>query len=657
LINPKADMKLPTLIFFLCFFMACHLSIFAQDNADSIALVRALEQGEADSVILHHYNTVLRSYYYAYRLEEMLDKSSEMRALFEKKEYLPGIASALFYKASALELLGKGDEAIPLLDQSIEIYYSIKDTLLAAKPLLNKGVALQRKGESDLALEAYLKVYQIFSRYKEKNKLSRVLNNIAIIYRNQDKYDKALEAYEESLKLKKEINDSTGIAVTSMNIGIFYSYIDEMETALTYLHEAQSLYEELGATASIAECNGALGAIYYNLGCPQEAKEPLMKANAYYKQHPFPWSQSAVSFSLGSIALNEEDYLGAEKYFTESIAYSKEANRWGDRLEIYLKYSQAKYALGKNKEAYEALKIAYELQDSIKEERRLALTEESQAKFEVLQKEKALAINKLALEKSNLQRNSLIGGMILLLMLGIGLLLFFRQRIRIARQKAALQQQRIQQLEQEKQLAALNALVEGEEKERLRIATDLHDGMGGLLTAVKSHFTQLFNPPVKEGLFDKTSSLIDEACAEVRRIAHNMAPRALAISGLTGALEDLCVLLRQQGLDCELEILGLEEEKLQEQSVSIYRIIQELSNNVLKHASARHLLIQLFQKNNNLSILVEDDGKGFEYKEASTMNGLGLSSITSRVKILKGDIDWDSVIGEGTTVNISIPVG
>ena len=133
-------------------------------------------------------------------------------------------------------------------------------------------------------------------------------------------------------------------------------------------------------------------------------------------------------------------------------------------------------------------------------------------------------------------------------------------------------------------------------------------------------------------------------------------PRPLNVSGLTGAVEDLCILIKKQGLDCELEIIGLKEELLKKQMVNIYRIVQELCNNALKHANASSLFVQLFQKNDTLFILVEDDGKGFDFANASQQKSLGLFSVSSRVKAMNGEIHWDTNPGEGTAINIKLPI-
>ncbi len=316
--------------------------------------------------------------------------------------------------------------------------------------------------------------------------------------------------------------------------------------------------------------------------------------------------------------------------------------------------------MGKPADAYRSLSEAFAIRDTVVEQKRLALMEEMQTKFDVEKKDSDLKINQLNLIQRTLERNWLFVGAVLLFLLTLAIFFGLRSRIKankkIAAQKSALQQQQILQLEQEGKLTALSAMLEGQEQERSRIANDLHDGLGGLLTSVKLHFNTLDQATSEGVLFSKTNRLIDDACEEVRRISHNMMPRALALSGLQGALEDLARDLQKQGVLCDLEIIELDEPFDNVKSAMLYRIIQELANNTVKHAQADHLLLQLIHRDNTLTILAEDNGRGFDVQKALTQKGLGLSSINSRVRYLQGHIEWDSVPGSGTTVSIVLPV-
>lgn len=209
-------------------------------------------------------------------------------------------------------------------------------------------------------------------------------------------------------------------------------------------------------------------------------------------------------------------------------------------------------------------------------------------------------------------------------------------------------------------MLALNSMIEGQETERLRIAQDLHDGLGGLLTTVKAHFNAIereINAVKNLNVYDKTNELIDKACVEVRRIAHNMVPHSIQLSGLQGALEDLKHSIESRGLQCDLELHQLDKLELsQEKASMVYRIVQEVTNNAIKHSEASNIFLQLMYIENNLHITIEDNGKGFDINQVVNNKGMGLKSIDSRVKYLNGTVHYDSSPNHGTTVNIEVPV-
>ena len=278
-----------------------------------------------------------------------------------------------------------------------------------------------------------------------------------------------------------------------------------------------------------------------------------------------------------------------------------------------------------------------------------------QKEIEIQQQKTSIAENKLKLRTSYAM---LIGTGI------VGLLWFLflsnrsKQQKIIMEKEQQIQRQKIIQLEQENKVLSLNALIEGQELERLRIAQDLHDGLGGLLTTVKAHFNVIrkeMEQIEKLNVYAKTNELIDEACSEVRRIAHDMVPHSVKMTGLTGALENLKDGIIARGLNCDIDIHGFHNNMLSEQKSSmLYRILQELTTNVVKHAGASHIFIQIMAAADELQILVEDDGTGFDTNE-NNHKGLGLKSVQSRVEFLGGQWMIDSTPSHGTTVHIRLP--
>lgn len=634
--------------------------VFHTSQAQSDSLARVVQGAREDTTLVLNYRHLYRAYYAEDNVPAMLETAEKGLELSRRLNYIRGIDYFIYYKATALDILGRGTEAIPLYEEGIQVAYLRKDTMVAADYLINTGTAWQGLGELEKSLQYYLRAYDIYQRLQAREKLAKLLNNIAIIYRTQGKYERAEAIYKQSLSLKQELRDTIGIATAYQNLAALYGTTNRYEDAVAFQRKALEIYEQTGRLEDVSGCYSLLGQIYFNAGRLPEAKIELQKALTSYTVSPSVEYAPSTYQLLGMIALAEKSPLQAEQFLHKGLQVARQAGRREMMITLLTELSKAQNQLGKNGMAYLSLQEAFAIRDSVTEEKRLTLLEEMQARFDVAQKDNELKINQLSLDQRTRQRNGFLIAALLLTALVFAVFFILRSRIRInkkiASQESAIQQQTIRQLEQENKLTALQSMIEGQEKERSRIAFDLHDSLGGLLTAVKSHFSALRGPAAGASLYDKTDTLIDEACVEVRRISHNLMPRALALSGLKGALEDLSHDLEKQGLHCDLETQGLETPLPDAQAVTIYRIVQELCNNVVKHADARHLLLQLIRRDDMLLIVAEDDGKGFDPEQAMQKKSLGLSSITSRVQFLQGTIDWDSVAGEGTTVGISIPL-
>jgi signal transduction histidine kinase len=230
------------------------------------------------------------------------------------------------------------------------------------------------------------------------------------------------------------------------------------------------------------------------------------------------------------------------------------------------------------------------------------------------------------------------------------------------KQKQKLHEQRIIQLEAEKQLSATEAVLKGEEQERTRLAKDLHDGLGGMLSGIKFSLNtmkeNLIMTPDNAQAFERSIDMLDSSIQEMRRVAHNLMPETLLKYGLDTALKDFCSYINGSGvLKVNYQSFGMEKIQLEESvSVSVYRIIQELVNNILKHANAKFTLVQLTFSNDTLLIDVEDDGKGFELTMPDKQKGIGWKNIYSRLEYLNGKLDVQSQPGKGTSIHIEIKI-
>jgi two-component system NarL family sensor kinase len=642
----------------LLLLLICFGSTLRSQSIDSLRnVVASLPEDTNKVMALHH---LYLAFYKADKQPEMLETAEAGLALSQKLEFDSGLDKFHFNKATVYDIMGKGREAIPIFEAGIQIAQRLGEQKAVANYHLNIGAAYYTLGDLDKALHNFLAAYDIFKNLNLQKNLSKVLNNIGIVYRTQGKRDRAEEIYKESLAIKQVLKDTIGMAASYQNLAAVLSTSDREVETIDYLNKALTIYEKNGMASDAAACYSLLGQIYVNFDKLKEAKSASLRAKAFYDKNISAANSSNVYRILGSIAFLEKKFAESESYFLESAKWARQFGQQDRLWDILNELSKTQAQLGKGAAAYTTLREAFSIRDTVVEQNRLSLMEEMQTKFDVTQKDSELKINQLSLQQRTLERNWFIAGACLLGLLSVVIFFGLRSRIqankKIAAQESALQRQQIVQLEQETKLTALSAMIEGQEKERSRIAADLHDGLGGLLTSVKSHFNALQKPAGTSQLLSKTNQLLDDACGEVRRISHNMMPRALTLSGLPGALEDLAQDLEKQGVRCQLEIHGMDTPLEPTTSVTLYRIIQELTNNVVKHAQADHLLLQLIRREDTLTIIAEDNGKGFDVQQAKMKKGLGLSSIESRVKFLQGTIEWDSVLGEGTVVSCKFQV-
>jgi signal transduction histidine kinase len=278
-------------------------------------------------------------------------------------------------------------------------------------------------------------------------------------------------------------------------------------------------------------------------------------------------------------------------------------------------------------------------------------SEQKEAEIRTLSAEKQAQILKIR-QKNTL--NLALAGVILVTIV-IAFLLYKNHK-----NKQKLQAQRIVELETEKQLSATQALLQGQEDERSRMAKELHDGLGGLLSGVKINLNNMQKRIIiteEDGIaFEKSVALLDQSISELRRVAHNMMPESILKFGLDGAIKEFLQSIYSENLNIIYQSYHIEKGLNKQLDISVYRIIQELVNNAIKHSNAAEILVQIRKDDQLLLIDVEDNGKGFGYNPDSKKSGMGLAGITSRVNYWKGSLNIESDKSSGTSVHIEIPV-
>jgi two-component system NarL family sensor kinase len=334
------------------------------------------------------------------------------------------------------------------------------------------------------------------------------------------------------------------------------------------------------------------------------------------------------------------------------------------RIAMHSQLADLYERVGRYREANRELQSMYAIRDSLHAVEIQNHVDSLNILFQTAQKEEQMQQQELQIARQKAQRRTLLFSLAGVVWFGAFLVLFFwnknRLTARIAAQESALQAQKINQLEQEKKLLAMSSMIEGQEAERKRIAQDLHDGLGGLLSTVKAQLNTIQHQVSKLesfGMYQKATDMIDDASSELRRITYNMMPSALTKLGLYAAVEDLADRLKHaHNINVDLQILGARKRLNETTEIMLYRIVQELCNNIVKHAQAANVLLQINDTGDELFLVVEDNGAGFRYDQTAGSKSVGLKSIESRVRFLNGELDISSTPGQGTCTTIQVPL-
>jgi signal transduction histidine kinase len=371
-------------------------------------------------------------------------------------------------------------------------------------------------------------------------------------------------------------------------------------------------------------------------------------------------------YKIGSNYSHLNNYSKATELLDSALGLAVQLKSKVLQNEILESLSSLEYKKGNYKRGFELIQENMLLSSDIFSEESQQQINFLDAKYQAQKREGEIRkledekrIKDIQISKRQQWIYSLLSIIALLLVLASFIQINYRNKRKLAEQDAKLKEKHIQQLEKEKQLLATQSVLQGEEAERGRLAKDLHDGLGGLLSGVKLSLTglkvnyALSDENVKK--FDHTLDLLDSSIKEMRRISHNMMPEALIKFGIKDALADFCSNLEKQ-IKINFNAYGTEKRINQDIEISLYRIAQELINNAIKHSQANELIVQLIVEDSRVNLTVQDNGKGFDTTILSTSKGAGIANIRSRVEAFNGRIDIYSEPGKGAEFIVEFKV-
>lgn len=556
---------------------------------------------------------------------------------------------ALLYLDSAVYYMMRGDH--PRRDINIGRTWAIAATVWRDKGDQKKGVEYSYK-----AIRQYEKIGAV-------EPLITTYVDLANLYKQMNEFEKEEECGRKALEAARKTGLNKDYFASYYCIGLALTMQNKYKKAAGYLDSAAVYYSEKYKYPLLTSYHLVRGLNDMNLAESLEQKDPARLDSAAWNMDRVIDLAEKNGDNFGRIQglLQKGRILMLKKKFPEAEALVMEAEKEikkgaeHSHLEILLDYQSRLYEeWGKDAKALAYYKEYKQLADSMASERNKQFSSQLEVEFETEKKETQIRLQQASIRQKNILNYVFAGSTVLVL-----LLTFFIYRT--YKQKRKLQQQRIQELETEKQLLATQSLLKGQEDERSRLAKDLHDGLGGLLSGVKLQLGSMKGNLIlteEHGrIFNNALIKLDESISEMRRVAHNMMPEALMNLGLQHALEDYCESLSaSQSFRIETAFYGLEQRLEPSVEVVVYRIVQELINNAVKHSGATNILAQVMRQNNHLTITVEDNGKGFEKTQLEKVKTAGLHNIQSRVNYLRGNMDIQSAPGKGTSVHIECPI-
>lgn len=561
----------------------------------------------------------------------------------------------------------RGDFAASAVYADTAIQYLEKDTSRYARINIaylynNLGGDNYKLGDYQTAIDQYIKAAGIFERHSRFGPLASVYNGLSTIYQELSQPEKVSEYDRKAITAAEKSGDKALIARRRLDYANSFYKQKKYTDAEAYLQKTEPLVKETHdviAQTLFYQIRGSI--LHYK----KQYKQAIADFSAAYElslENDDKYQQIALLDPLIKSLLDAGDMAEAkhlnDTLLNKSVLYQIKTGR----LNAYSNQVRW-FVLRKDYvNAYKFLDLKMMLLDSISSDeikKKVALMEVrykvagKNREIQSLQEEKE--IHELQLRQKNALNYILIGSTVSLLI--IALLIYHNYR-----QRQKLQQQRINELETEKQLTATEAILKGEEQERSRLAKDLHDGLGGMLSGIKYSLNNMkenmIMAPGDVQAFEHSIHMLDSSISEMRRVAHNLMPESLLKFGLDEALNDFC---REMGRNGMLKVIyqsfGLRDKSIDRGlSVTVYRVVQELLNNVVKHAEATRAIVQVSASETQLTITVEDDGKGMAADVWKAAQGIGWKNIRSRVDYHKGVVNMQSVPHKSTSVFIEFPI-
>jgi two-component system, NarL family, sensor kinase len=591
------------------------------------------------------------------------------------------------------------DSARVLAYKAIERFEKQQNEIAQIRYYNILGVSYLLQSDYNKALEYSFRSLQLSIKYNVGNQIANSNNNIGVVYATLGFNTEALTYLLKAKSLREQGQDSLFFARGQINIGIIYLRVEAFETAKTYLDMAYNMLQKLNEQTGIASASNSLGSYYRAVNMPDSAKyfiDQAIKIGTQVSDH------SIIANALlekGNLFSDLGEYKNAIAYYLKSDSVSSQISfsqgRSLAQIEIaktYLRMKELDSAYTFNRSAYDIAisigdkKLEYQVNEVFslifqeRKEFEKALTYKNLAieqKSEFQAQSHASQMYRLVIEELNRdkekqqifiaeqnmhiasQRNQLYITMVSFFALLVILSFIYYYLFNKNRQKQTRQayENKIRH-----SLEMTKAVLEAEIQERKRIGMELHDGLGPLLGIVKLNITNILredglSPNKRKELLKSAASNLDDILKEMKNISKNLAPIVLIEKGFESAVKDLVMRLQNlKYFDVHLSMNGWDGKVAPFVEHSLYRTVLEVINNIISHAKASVVSIEVLKNGKEISIIIEDNGVGFD-SSTSKNNGLGLKNAATRIEGLEGKFFIDSMPDRGTIIIIELPNG
>jgi two-component system, NarL family, sensor kinase len=653
----SAITRLYAVLFFV--FISCTVNAQELMNKDSLLKVLGSAKADTNRVLLY---ISIGQQYENNQPDSAIYYYTQAKLWSEKINYPVGLIKYVNNITYVYNMQGKLDSALQLNLYSVTIAEKINDKRRLAFCLANTAVTYMKMEQYENAVDYFLKATKILEALNNKEQLHVLYNDLSILYAKMRQYARAIQFGRQAVEGSRSLNDSTNLGNALGTLATALISANKSSDAEKYLREGidisrrtnnKYLLETLLINLSRTEMLSSH--IDRQLSANTEALKLAKELD----------DAEGITISyrlLATYYFNKKDFVQASTYAGQALQVAKAAVQPANEQQAYLVLSDIALGL-QNMADYSRFRRQYDSIDQLLLNQQIIRhVKEMETRFEAVKKddrihqlEKENQLKSFLIRQKNMLNGLLIAASILILIISLLSYKSYRQR-------QLLQKNKIQELEKEQQLMATEALLKGQEDERIRLAKDLHDGLGGMLSGIKYSLNavkgNLIMTTANAQSFERSIDMLDASINEMRRVAHNLMPEALVKFGLHQSLQDFSNDVNSTGVvRLRYQSIGIENTTIdQAVEITVFRVIQELVNNVLKHASATELIVQLTKAADKITITVEDDGIGFDAGNLKNSGGIGWGNIRSRINYLKGRIDIRSKQAEGSSVYIEIPI-